>query len=145
MLAGVAAIGAAALLVRGLSQLGGAWLWSVLAAVALALWGVAMVMGGLFPMPNDLHGGFGLGLAGPLVPLFLIFALRTIPGTKGMRWFLGIVFIASVVLLCIMFGLGGLVTRANVGLWQRANTFAGIPWLAVFGVWLSRGQSRVHD
>jgi len=125
LLAGVAAIGAAALLPRGLSQLGGARPWSVLAAVALALWGAAMVMGGLFPMPNDVHGGFGLGLAAPLVPLFLIFALRTIPGTQGMRWFLGIVFVASVVMLGIMFGLGGLVTRANVGLWQRANSVAG--------------------
>ena len=143
MLAGIAAVGAAALLPRGLAQLGGARTWSVLAAVALGLWGVAMVMGGLFPMPNDLHGGFGLGLAGPLIPLFLMLALRTVPGNSGMRWFLGIVFIASVVMLAIMFGFGGLVTRANVGLWQRANTFVGIPWLAVFGLWVSRGQLRV--
>lgn len=145
MLAGIAAVGAAALLPRGLAQLGGARTWSVLAAVALGLWGVAMVMGGLFPMPNDLHGGFGLGLAGPLIPLFLMLALATIPDTRGMRWFLGLVFLASLVMLAIMFGVGELVTRANVGLWQRANTIASIPWLAVFGLWLSRGQSRVHD
>ncbi len=145
MLAGIAAVGAAALLPRGLAQLGGARIWSVLAAVGLGLWGAAMVMGGLFPMPNNLHGGFGLGLAGPLIPLFLMLALRSIPGTREMRWFLGLVFVASVVMLAIMLGLGGLVTRANVGLWQRANTFAGIPWLAVFGLWLSRGQARVHE
>lgn len=142
ILAGAAAVGAAALLPRALGRLGAARLWSTLAAIALALWGVATVMGGLFPMPDDRHGGFGLGLAAPLVPLFLLFALRTVPGATGMRWFLAAVTVASVVMLAIMFGVGGLVSRANVGLWQRLNTLASIPWFAVLGIWLSRRQAR---
>ena len=65
-IAGIAALLAALLLTPGLTRLGAARLWSILAAIALGMFGVAMVMGGMFPMPNQLHGGFGLGLAGPL-------------------------------------------------------------------------------
>ena len=143
MISGVAALTAAALLPGALGRMGGARIWAVLAALAFGLWGIAMVMGGAFPMPNNLHGGFGLGLAGPLVPLFLLLALRRVPDTGGIRWFLGLIFVASTVMLAIMFGVGGLVTRANVGLWQRANTAAGIPWLAIFGLWLQQaGRAR---
>ena len=100
------------------------------------MWGVGMVMGGWFPMPDDRHGGFGLGLAGPLVPLFTLLALRRVPGAGAMRAFLVVVFVGQVALLSIMFGLGELVTRANVGIWQRINSAFGIPWLAVLGIWL---------
>ena len=136
ILAGVAALAAALLMPRGLGQLGGSRLWAILAAVALAMWGVSMVMGGTFPMPDDRHGGFGLGLAGPLVPLFALLAIRRVPDSKGIQVFLGVVFIASVVMLAIMFGVGQLVTRANVGIYQRFNTGASIPWLAILGLWL---------
>ena len=138
MLAGIAALAAAWLLPAALERLGAARRWSVLAAVALGLWGAAMVMGGLFPMPNPLHGGFGLGLAGPLVPLFLLLALRPVANSGAFRLFLALVFVASVVMLAIMFQVGNLVTRANVGLLQRLNTAASIPWLAVLGIWLMR-------
>jgi hypothetical protein len=73
-----------------------------LAGVALALWGAAMVMGGMFPMPDDRHGAFGLGLAGPLVPLFTLLALRTVPDARGMKLFLGFILAGSVVVLAIM-------------------------------------------
>lgn len=136
MLAGVAALFAAFWLPSGLADAGGKRSWAGLAAIALALWGAAMVMGGWFPMPDDRHGGFGLGLAGPLVPLFAMLALAKAPGARGMTIFLGIVFIASAVMMAIMFGVGELVTRANVGLFQRLNTFASIPWMAVLGIWL---------
>lgn len=110
--------------------------WTMAAAIMLGLWGVSMVMGGLYPMPDERHGAFGLGLVAPLVPLFMLLALRPVEGSRGMRSFLAIVFAASVVMLAIMFGVGGLVTRANVGLYQRLNSSAGIPWFAVVGIWL---------
>jgi len=53
-----------------------------------------------------------------------------------MRLFLGFIFIGSVIVLAIMFGVGHLVTRGNVGIWQRINTGISIPWFAVLGVWL---------
>jgi hypothetical protein len=100
----------------------------------MAAWGAAMVMGGWFPMPDDRHGAYGLGLAGQLVPLFTIFALRGVPGTTALKLFLAAIFVASTAVLAIMFGVGELVTRANVGIWQRINSGLGIPWLAVLGI-----------
>jgi len=136
ILVGAAAILAGLTLSKALGGLGAKRGWTMAAAIALGLWGVSMVMGGLFPMPDERHGAFGLGLVGPLVPLFLLLALRPVEGSRGMRVFLAIVFAASVIMLTIMFGAGGLVTRANVGLYQRFNSSASIAWFAVVGIWL---------
>ena len=138
ILAGLCALAAAPGLAGALRELGGTKVWPVLAAIVLAMWGVAMVMGGWFPMPDDRHGAFGLGLAAPLLPLFTLVALWRAPDAGAMRAFLAIVFVGQVVLLAIMFGVGELVTRANVGIWQRINSGFGIPWLAVLGIWLMR-------
>ena len=135
---GLCAILGAVGLAGALRDLSGKRIWAIAAGMALAIWGVSMVMGGWFPMPDDRHGGFGLGLAGPLVPLFTMLALRPVPRSTGIRVFLAVVFVGSVVLLAIMMGVGGLVTRANVGIWQRINSGFGIPWLLVLGIWLMR-------
>ena len=136
IMVGVAAVGAALLLPREIRGLGGSRVWAIVAAVALGMWGASMVMGGMYPMPDDRHGGFGLGLAAPLVPLFMLLAIRSVANSRAMQIFLGAVFVASIVMLAIMFGVGQLVTRANVGLYQRLNIGASIPWLAVLGAWL---------
>ena len=141
ILAGIAALAAAAMLPTGLARLGGSRGWSIAAAVALAMFGASMVMGGLFPMPDDRHGAFGLGLAAPLVPLFVLLAIRRVDGSGGLRVFLAAVFVASLIMLLIMFGVGGLVTRENVGLYQRLNSLMAFPWLAVLGLWLWRRAS----
>jgi len=39
-------------------------------------------------------------------------------------------------------GTGHLVTRANVGPWQRANALAMFPWLGIAGVLLARLLDR---
>ena len=136
ILGGISALVGSFGLASSLHNLSGRWLWAVLAAFALGCWGVSMIMGGVFPMPDNRHGGFGLGLAGPLVPLFTVLALRRTPGLTGMKLFLGFVFVGSLILLAIMFGVGHLVTRRNVGIWQRINSGMSIPWLAVLGLWL---------
>ncbi|HET9397194.1 MAG TPA: DUF998 domain-containing protein [Sphingomicrobium sp.] len=144
ILAGAAAIFAAIATPGSFQAAGANRLWSILAAIALALWGVSMVMGGMFPMPDERHGAFGLGLAAPLIPLFTLLALRPIGDSSGIRIFLALVFAASVVMLAIMFGVGELVTRANVGLYQRLNTAASIPWFAVLGIWLLAREKSVR-
>jgi hypothetical membrane protein len=140
MLAGAAAIVSALLLPEALRALRAGRLWPALAAIALTMWGAAMVMGGAFPMPDERHGAFGLGLAGPLVPLFVLLALRRVDGSRNMRIFLAFVLVASVAMLAIMFGVGELVTRANVGIFQRLNSAASILWFAVLGAWLLARQ-----
>ena len=144
IVAGAAAIVAALSLPAGFRRLGASRGWSLAAAVALALWGVAMIMGGLFPMPDERHGAFGLGLVAPLVPLFVLLALRPVADAGAMRIFLAIVFAGSIVMLAIMFGVGELVTRANVGLYQRLNSLVSIGWFAVLGVWLLAGDRRLR-
>lgn len=135
-LAGAAALLAAVVLPDAFRTIRANRAWSIIAAIALGLWGVAMVMGGLFPMPDERHGAFGLGLVAPLIPLFVLMALQPVEDRRGLRIFLAIIFVASIVMLAIMFGVGELVTRANVGLYQRLNTAASIPWFAVLGIWL---------
>jgi hypothetical protein len=139
---GIAALLGSIGLTAALHDFSGRWRWAVPAGVALALWGASMVMGGMFPMPDDRHGAFGMGLAGPLVPLFTFLALRSVPDTRGIKSFLAFIFVGSIVVLAIMFGLGHLVTRRNVGIWQRINTGISIPWLAVLGFWLLRRTPR---
>src|SRR5262245_28180139 len=130
--AGVAAMLASVGFALALKRLGGRALPSILTGVALFLWGVSFVMGGLFPMPDPRHGAFGLALAMHLVPLFMLWALAGHPA-PGLKAFLVIVFAVAAALILVMFDVGGLhlVRRANVGLWQRAYSFAAIPWIGV--------------
>lgn len=133
---GIAALLGSIGLAGALHDLSGRWRWAVPAGIALALWGASMIMGGMFPMPDERHGAFGIGLAGPLVPVFALLALRLSPNTTAIKLFLTFLFVGSVIALAIMFGLGHLVTRQNVGIWQRINSGISIPWLAVLGYWL---------
>jgi hypothetical protein len=137
----IIAMGAATLLgsiglALSLGELSGKRLWASAAALALALWGASMVMGGMYPMPDERHGGFGMGLAEPLAPLFVLLALWGVQRAAGMKLFLAFILVGSAVLLAIMMGVGGLVRLSNVGIWQRINSAFAIPWTAVLGLWL---------
>ena len=118
---------------------------SALSAVCIGLFGVSMVMGGLFPMPNPLHGAFGLGLALSLAPVFMALAVqreRRLAGLHGFLW-VSAVFMAA--MLAVMMGVGHLVTRANVGLWQRANALAMFPWLGIAAWALGRALAAADQ
>lgn len=117
-------------------RVGGRSLMSALAATCIALFGVAMMMGGLFPMPNPLHGGFGLGFAMVLAPLFLALALGGRGGALTVLLLGSFAFMIAT--MAVMMGVGHIVTRANVGLWQRLNALAMFPWLGVTGLALAR-------
>ena len=142
---GIAALLGSIGLTGALRDLSGRWRWAAPAGIALALWGASMVMGGMFPMPDERHGAFGIGLAGPLVPLFTFLALRSVPGTSAIKLFVVFIFVGSVIVLAIMFGLGHLVTRQNVGIWQRINSGISIPWLTLLGCWLLSRRSDWAD
>jgi hypothetical membrane protein len=116
-----------------LTRLSGSRGWAIAAGVTISLWGLAIVIAGLYPMPDDRHGAYGLAIVGQFTPLFAWLALRKVEGLGGLKMFLAIIFVASFALFAIMMGVGGLVTRANVGIWQRINTAIGIPYLAVLG------------
>ena len=133
----IVAAGVAAMLAGGgfflaLKRIGGRPLASFLAGLAVFAWGVAFLMGGLFPMPDPRHGAFGLALALHLAPPFMLWALAGTPAPR-LKPFLVLVFVVSGALILIMFDVGALhlVRRANVGLWQRAYGLSIIPWVGV--------------
>jgi hypothetical membrane protein len=139
---GIACVLAAVGLGQALYRISARRALSILAGVCVGLFGVGMLMGGVFPMPNPLHGGFGLAFAIVPAPAFMAMALLGVPGFAGLRAVLWIGTVAMITTLAIMMGVGHLVTRANVGVWQRINALAMFPWLGVAAWWLRRALSR---
>lgn len=137
MLCGVLGLVASFGFFHAVRRLGGNTLLAALTGLTLFLFGIATFMGGRFPMPDERHGGYGLGLALNLAPLFLALALWRVRSLRGFCVFLLAVFVVMAFFIAVMFGVGGLVTRANVGLWQRGNALAGFPWIGI-AAWVLR-------
>lgn len=127
VLTGACAIAGGIGLAFGLSRLGGNVVFSALAGLGMVLFGVAMTMSGLFPLPDPLHYGFGLFPAGLLAPLFGALALKGVPAA---RWGTLGAFVLIAVLVALMFGLGGVVTRSNLGYFSRAVAIVAFPTMA---------------
>lgn len=126
ILSGLAACLGALGLFIGLRSLGGNLVFAALAGLGLALLGVALAMAGLFPLPNPLHYGFGLLLAGLLTPLFGALALRG----GGARWLLLVGFVLSVAIALTSQGVGDLITEGNVGWFARGLALVAFSTIA---------------
>lgn len=111
----------------GLRKLGGNIILAALAGLGMTLFGVAMTMSGLFPLPNPLHYGFGLFPAGLLAPLFGALALK---GGGAVRWIVLTAFAVTAVLVALMFGVGGVVTEQNLGYFSRASALVAFTAMA---------------
>ena len=143
MLCGVAGIVASFGFFLAVRRLGGNTVLAALTGLTLFLFGIGTFMGGRFPMPDERHGGYGLGLGLQLAPLFLALALWRVRSLRGLCIFLLAVFVVMAFFIAVMFGVGGLVTRANVGLWQRGNALAGFPWIGIAAWRLRRELDRL--
>ena len=143
LLLGVAGLLAAAGYFLGLRRLTGKTFLPALLGLILLLFGVSMVMGGMFPMPDERHGGFGLGMGVHLGPLLLALALRKRPNLRGLRVYLMITTVLMIVFFAIMMGVGQLVTRANVGLFQRLYALNLFPWIGIGAWFVKRELERV--
>lgn len=119
-----------------LGQLGVGVTLSWLVTVVLGLFAVAILMAGFFPLPNPLHGGKYLGLVIVSGPMLLATALWRQPGATRLNAYLIITTILSVAILAIRMGAGDLVTRANLGLFQRLDAFVGLLWIGVTAYYL---------
>ncbi len=134
ILGGIAGVLGAVGTWRALRSVGSGRLIASLLALAIALHGVGLIFGGLFPMPDDRHGGYGLGLGGLFGPLLGAIALLRAPRTyRWLAWLLFANAAATWTMFAIMMGVGELVTLANVGLFQRGFSLTIMPWLAVLG------------
>lgn len=131
VLAGLATLVALTGFGRVLRALGAGRALTVLFLVTLGAYGIGMMMGGLFPMPDPRHGAFGLGFGIHLAPAFLVAALWRADDHRALRIYLIATVVAGTVMLAIMMGVGGLVTRANVGIFQRIYALVNIPWIGV--------------
>lgn len=144
ILCGMAALAGGFGLSQALAELSGRRGWATAAGASISLWGVAIVVGGLYPMPDVRHGAFGLAIAGQFTPLFTLIALNKVEGMAPLKSFLAFIFLASLALFAVMMGVGELVTRANVGLWQRTYGVLSIPYLAILGWALLRHRKQVR-
>jgi hypothetical membrane protein len=114
----------------------------VLAGLSVSLFSAAILIAAIFPMPDPRHGAFGLGMAVQLAPFFLASAIPREAGLAGLRRFLVVIGLVMLGLFAIMMGVGALVTRANVGLFQRAYALTTFPWMGIAGYVLLRRNSR---
>ncbi|WP_291841013.1 DUF998 domain-containing protein [Brevundimonas sp.] len=102
-----------------------------LAALAVAVFGASILIGGLFPLQDERHLAWGTGFAVQVAPLLTLIALRGTAGLSGLKIALFVVFVAVNALLAVLFGVGDLVDGDTVGLWQRAYGLAIFPWIGV--------------
>lgn len=141
VLMGVVCVASAFGFAAALGRVGARRGLAVAASVCLALFGVSMVMGGMFPMPDPRHGAFGLAFALVPAPLLMALALAGRARMGSLVAFLTVCFVLMAGVLAVMMGVGGLVTRANVGLWQRANALTMFPWIGVAAWALGRASA----
>ena len=110
--------------------------WRRWACATAAAQGAALVVAGLFPLPNWWHYvGSSLAFPAILAPVLLALALRPYRAAKGLRAYLvvnnALMVLAYFVLVC---GRGSNV----LGLLQLLYTLLAIPWIAVASVALLR-------
>lgn len=140
MLAGGLTILAAGALFDAIRTRGGGFVSSLLAALAIAVFGASLVIGGVFPLPDERHLAWGMGFAVQVAPALMLWALWPVKGFGGLKVFLAGVFVAVNALLAVMFGVGDLIDGGNVGLWQRLYGLAMFPWIAVVAIAFMSGR-----
>jgi hypothetical protein len=138
ILVGVASIAAGLGFFLALKRLTGALFVPGLLALCLVLFGFSFVMGGAFPMPDERHGGYGLGLGIHVGPVLLALALWKHKALRALKLYFLVTAFGLIILFAIMMGVSGLVTRANVGIWQRSYVLFMLPWIGVASYYLNR-------
>lgn len=143
ILGGIAGILGGIGVFRALRELGRGRVVPGLVALAIIGQAIGFVFAGVFPMPDERHGGFGIGILGMLGPAFAAFALRGAP--RGLRWVAPLLVfnaLAMIAMFAVMMGVGELVTSGNVGIVQRINSLTNMPWVGLVGWALLRWTGR---
>ncbi len=135
---GVLGLLASAGLFLGLRAIGGN-LMSALTALSFVCFGIAMIMAGVFALPNPLHYGFNIILAVLFTPLLGALAFK---GGGAARWSVFAGFLAGFGALTVNAGVGGIATRENFGWVARVHGFIAFSTIAFLCYALLRAQPR---
>ncbi|MBX3481160.1 MAG: DUF998 domain-containing protein [Caulobacter sp.] len=139
--AGVAGVGFGLAVVA----LGGSRVAAALVALCFVLAGIGLVISSLFVWPDPIHLFVNLGLGIILAPLFLIWGLHAVPGTKRLKLFLISVSVVMLALALITNHrvLYGIVNPANVGWWERGFAIVLVGWTGIAALVLERRLYRL--
>ena len=147
ILGGIAGILGGVGVFRTLRELGRGTVVPGLVALAIIGQAIGFVFAGMFPMPDERHGGFGIGMLGMIGPLFAAVAMRHAP--RDLRWVPPVLVfntLFALAMFAVMMGVGDLVTSRNVGIVQRVNSLTNMPWVGLVGWallrWRQGGQIR---
>lgn len=142
-LAGIAAGFAGAGFALTLLALGGGRVAAAVIFLAFLLGAAGLILSTVWLYPDPMHAIINLGLGIQLAPIFLIWGLASVPGFSRLKLFLGVVFVAMLVLTAItnyhfipLFP--GVVNATNVGLWERVYAFVLVGWVGVAAFILER-------
>ena len=127
-LVGVALLGLAGAvgLILGLPHLSASRSLSIATGLALAMPSISIGQSGIFPLPSPYHSNILLLIAGMLTPLLGAIALRR-ADTPVVRLILAMSFLLGLAVVVLLFGVGGIVTVENVGLWLRVWAAVTLP------------------
>ena len=117
--------------VMGLRHLQIGRLLATVTGVVPAIPSLALVLAGVFPLPSPYHGSLVLYVAGIFFPLLGWFSLRKFEGLHITKLTLMAAFLASLVVVALILGVGEVVSAENVGLWIRIWAMCSFPTIAL--------------
>lgn len=119
-------------------RLTGRKLLAVLIAIFIGSFGINLFFGGLYPLPDPRHAGYGIGTFYFLTPLLLIWVFSKTPGTSNFKRLQIISFIAVLFSIIVMGGMiAGIINIGNFsGIMQRIQVLIIMSWYAYTCIWL---------
>lgn len=143
MLVGVASLIASFGFWRALRHLGAKPVPARLTCYLIAMFGVAILMAGIFPIPSILlHSGFGLSMPIMIGPVVLATALKQRDDARPLRNYLLLTNILMAAFL--VFYLAATRTKC-AGLGQLLYSLTAIPWMGISAYLLSTYVSKEHN
>ena len=111
---------------------------SIVVGLSFALIGVGAYFAGIFPLPDELHSGYGIGLISFLIPLFLAFAFSRLKKARIFVIHQILFFVLFVLIFPVTSGMegNGLINEMNKGLGQRLSVLFTIMWFTSTIYWL---------
>jgi len=99
---------------------------------------------GIVPLPDPRHNAFDIGYVVLLGPPLLVAAIWKHRDMSGLKLYSIASGLALVAMVAILMGVGGFVTRATVGAFQRLAALTWYPWIGVASYALLRKSIRAE-